>query len=510
MTDRLRADDAAARPSTDGPAADPAPTGAPRAVSSARATATGAAYTYGAQVGTVVLQFGYAALTSRLLGPSAFGEYSAGLISAGLVTQIAIAGIPQAVTRLSDRRGGELTSLLLYAAGVGLVSSLALLLTAPLWAALWGTDGAADIVRLLALNILFVPLVSFATGMALRARRFKMLATVVLVCNVTGMAAGGAAVLLTRAPESLVVSVITAQALTAVVLLALLRRDLTERPSIRTALANISYSFGISSAWSVYYIAANLGRLAVSRALGHSMLGYWNRAEVLTTVPFYQVQNAMAQALYPQFRKDREDPTRARRIWADLLGLVAWLCLPAAAMLAVGAPVLVQTLFGPGWAGVEGIAPFLALIGGVQALAFVLVAALEVLGRIAWLWQGYLLALVVAAGGAAIGAATHELTPTLVGLLVAVTAMHGYHVVRCAIAGLIGLRPLLGLYASAAVAAAIAAAVIRVAELASSAAGAPDGAPLAVVVAGLLLLGAAVALRHRLPVVRIARKHGIL
>jgi O-antigen/teichoic acid export membrane protein len=276
-----------------------------------------------------------------------------------------------------------------------------------------------------------------------------------------------------------------------------------------SVLPEMAYSLRMTLSGLLSYSAGNIGKLALGNGFGAATLGHWNRGEVVTSVPFYQAQNAVAQALYPQFRHDIDSMERSRRVWPDLLGLVAWLSVPLASVAAVVLPALIPLLFGPGWTAVAGLVPLMALIGGLQIVAFVLVGALEILARFRWIWAGHLCTLGVNALGGLMALVLHSVVPVLIGGLSSLVVMHGLHLWLCGRAGLFPVGRLLRHYAGVAAFSAGAAAAAYVVVHAPSVRTDPGAAALL----GTALVGCAVALwrfREHLPVVRLARKYALI
>jgi O-antigen/teichoic acid export membrane protein len=483
---------------------------APRPGGAARVAARGAALNYLAQLMTVGMQFGYAAVTSRLLEPVAFGAYGAALVIAGFVTVLAVAGLPQAVARLAELEPGRLSALLLYATGVGVVAAGFVALTGPFWSNLLGVPSAAPVLDVLAVNILCTPVLAVGTGVLLRRGRFLLLAALTFGTNVGGMAVGLLVVLATRAPAALAVAATVGQGAAALGCVLLSRHLLLRRPRGAHVLQDGLFTGRLTGSIAVSYTAANLGKIVVGAVLGAAALGRWNRGDVLTTVPFMQLQMALTQVLLPQFRHDERDPDRPLRVWADLLGLVAWVTLPSAAVLAAVVPVVVPVFFGEQWGSVALLIPLLAALGGVRTLVFVLVGALEVQERMRWVWAGHLVAL----GGAAVGGVLTLLgggiAAVLWGAMAGLLLMHAVHVVLAARAGLLRRGALLRHYAGAAAASVL----LAVAALLAVrwALTMPD----VLLGVGVLLLTATVVLaaawtcRGALPLFTIARRYGLL
>ncbi|MGN6741744.1 MAG: oligosaccharide flippase family protein [Amnibacterium sp.] len=332
----------------------------------ARTVARGAAYNYLAQIFTVVVQLGYAAVTSRLLPDHDFGVYGAAFTSMLLVNLLAMAGLPQTVGRMVDLGASRLAGLLLYALLVGVVAAAGLAATADLWAALWGTPQSASVLRVLAITSFITPVMSLVTGLSYRLGRFRHLAVWTFLANVAGMIVGVVAVAVLRTPESLAVSTIVGQAGVTVVVLTAPASLFRGRPTLRGTLEDVGYSVRVMITGLLTYAACNVGRVTFSRVFGAAALGQWNRADALTTTPFWQLQSAMLQAIYPEFRHDRGDAERARRVWTDLVSIVAWGCIPLGAFAAVVAPIVVDLVLGPGWRHAAAFAPLLAHNGGMS------------------------------------------------------------------------------------------------------------------------------------------------
>lgn len=417
------------------------------AAATAKTVVGGALWNYLAQIFTVLVQLLYAATNSRVLGDHAFGVYGAAFTSMLFVNLLATAGLTQTVGRMTELHGSRLSGLLIYAVIVGLLAAGALFLTAGFWSAVWGTPQAADTTRVLSATSFLTPIVALASGLSYRLGRFRSLAVVTFVANVSGMILGAAAVFVFRTPESLAVSTISAQAGIAGAVLLLMRRQFHGRPSLRQTLADIGYSARIATSGVLSYSAGNVGRITFSRIFGAGPLGQWNRADALTTAPFWQLQSAMIQAVYPEFRHDLEPTERTRRVWADLVVMMAWICLPLAAVEAVLAPVVVGLVLGPHWGLAAQFLPALALIGGVLVPVTLLVSALEALGRFAWLWIGFGLNLACNLIGSTLGAALHSAEPLFIGIGLGVLVMHVYQIERCTRNDLLDLRRLLIGYA---------------------------------------------------------------
>ncbi|WP_104192017.1 oligosaccharide flippase family protein [Cryobacterium sp. Y82] len=469
----------------------------------------GTAWIYGAQLTTVTLQFGYAAVTSRTVDANGFGQYGVALAGAALVGLLATGGLAQTVARMLTIDPARLRAISLYGLILGGAGFGVVLAGASLWGQLWSAPGAAQPLRWLGISVLVAPLLGLGTGLLRREGRFRLLATIVLIGNLIGMAVGVGAVAHWATPSALVLSPVLAQLLTAVGTCSVNRKRLLGRARLGDARGDIAFSWRLTLASVLTYANGNVGRWAASKALGAAALGHWNRADVVTTVPFHQLQNAIVQAIYPEFRHDRRDGRRAREVWPDLLVLVAWVTVPAAAVAAVLLPVLIPVLFGPGWVLSGQLAVPLLLIAAIQAVSSVLSAAIEVLGRFWWIWGTQLALLVVYIGAAVAALVTRGWVPLIAGLFVGMIAQHGTHIILCRRSGYLALGPLLRGYASVVVVALSLAGLTMIVVRVLSPASLPAqllGSVVVLVAAGALIYAA----RNRLPPIRIMREHSLI
>ena len=465
---------------------------------------------WGSQLATVVVQFAYAAVTSRLVAPTQFGEYSVALAVTALIVLVANGGLSQTVARLMDLDEAVIRSLVSLSLILGAVAALALWLTAPFWASLWGVPDADAPIRLLAVNAFTAPMLGVATGYTRRIGRFRQLAITTFTANCVGMALGLVAVALLRDSSSLLVSAIVSQILVLVVCVALSRGMLTRPGGLRAAGQELGFSARVLLTTVLAYLAGNVGKWGVSLGLGPAALGQLNRAEVLGWVPFQYAQDAMTQVVYPEFRHDRGSTERAQRVWADLLTLTAWIALPGAALAAALLPIVVPVLLGPRWSQAATLTTPLAVVGGLQIVVYVLYNALEAIGRFSSIWTAQVIQFLLNGAGAVAAISLHSFAPMMTALIVGLVVQHVVQLAHCRVAGYLRPSALVRRYTGVVAVAVAVFAVVRLVEylvVQQPLAGASVPVAVAVLVAVGVL---AWRFFHRLPPVRLAEEYGLL
>lgn len=389
-----------------------------------KALASYTAWTLGSQVATALLQFGYAAVTSRLVLDTGFGAFAVALSLSALVGLIAQGGLGQAAARTPELHSGKLSFLILVAVGLGvLAGSLLVALAAP-WAMLWDAPEAVVPSRLIGVTAFLAPLSGLMLGVLRRRGEFRALAILAVITSAAGMAVGIVAVIVAPGPLALLVSPVVAATLLTIAALAMTRRHWWARPDAAAARADLGFAWRVLGLTMLSYLIANVGKWSVSRWVGTDALGQWNRADVLTAVPIEQVSGALTRAVYPEFRHDVGVQSRTRQSWTDYLVLTAWATFPVAAILAGAAPVVTAVLFGPGWGLAAVMAPLVAIRSGITAVDTALSGALEATGQFRLLASTTLVSVVVISAGAVVTARTGSWAAALIGLIAGPLARH--------------------------------------------------------------------------------------
>lgn len=414
--------------------------------------ATYASWTLGAQVAAALLQFGYAAVTSRLVTGAGFGAYAIALSLATVVSLIAQGGLGQAASRTPELHPGKLSFLVLFSAGLGVVSGLVLLIVAHPWAALWGAPEAAAPTRLVGVIALFAPLSGLVLGVLRRLGEFRALAVSTIFSSAAGIGVGVVAVVIAPGPVTLLVAPIVATVLLTTAALVLTRRHWWARPKAAAAWTDLGFAWRVLGLTMLSYLSGTVPKWSVSRWVGADALGQWNRADILTAVPIEQVITAFGHAVYPEFRHDIGVQSRTKQAWTDYLILIAWACFPVAAVLAGLAPLATALLFGPGWGVAAAIAPFVAIQYAFVAVETALMKALESVGRFRILAPTALASLAVIVLGTIGTYWSRSWLVALVALILASLVRHLLQIIYCVRLGALDGCSLAKGYSSSAIA----------------------------------------------------------
>ena len=442
-------------------------------------------------LGTAVaasLQLVFAAVMARLLTPEDFGLIAMAQLVLNFGDYFAKMGIGQALIQkleltAEEVRAGFTSSLLL-----GLAVTAVIWAGAPLAGGVFGTPDVVPVLRAMGLALLLGSLGQTAEGLLHRGLRFRETSLIQMVSYVLGYFGVG----LTMAVAGFGVWSLVGAALAQQLLRSLLWYARV-RHSLRLTFAGDAYralySFGsrVSLISFLEYLGLNLDTFMVGRYLPTGALGQYNRGNLLVQVPMYQLTDAVAQVAFPSFSQIQQDTDRARRAYLSATGLAAAFLLPVCFGMAAASREIVLTVLGERWLPVITILPILAINGSFLVLthfAGIVTEAKAELGKKLALQAGYLVVLV----GMLLSVRSDELFVYALVFAIGNVLQHAaYMVLMHRILG-VSARDYGNVYGRAFVAAIATGGAISAVRMGLLAV----GAPLTVVLAGEVLVGAVV------------------
>jgi O-antigen/teichoic acid export membrane protein len=498
-------------PVVEGQAGSPRPMGTNEPVVEGQAghAVRGAAWLLGGQVAAILAQLLYAAFTGRMVAPAAFGAYAVAMSTAPLVLMLATAGIGSAAARASELTEQQVRALATVSLGLGVAAAGVVWLIAVPWSALWGNPQAADAIRWSALGIFPAPLLGLLAGLCRRSGKFRQLSMASTGGGFLGMTVGAAFVWHFRSAASLVTVSISATAVQTVLLGWVVGRAARPGPLRFDVIEHLRFGTKVVLSNGIGYLTAAAPQLALSRGVGASMLGSWNRSAAITQVPLEIIQNSLVQVLYPEFRHDIDTTDRASRLWLDLLALAAWVMLPLGAVTAACAYFAVPFVLGPGWQASASLAPWVAMTAAVNVPVVVLGSALEATGRFGGVWLPRIVGLVITASAASIALVSHSVGPVIVGLLAAAVVSHALQLRYVSRSAVFPVPMLLRVYLRVLLATA---AVGLVTTFSLSAILVVESLAIKILLSSVMVLMAGTTMwfaRLHLPPIRIARRYGL-
>lgn len=316
----------------------------------------------------------------RLLGPGEFGVFAVSLVALDFLLKLTNFGM---VPALVQRPGAERrhfdaawTVGLLRAGGV----ALAVFLAAPLVAGLFREPRAADLVRVLAVRPVLEAAASIGVAELTRQLRFRPLAWIQLAEAVVNTALSIALVKplgvwalvagpLAGAASSLVLSYVLAP----------------HRPrfSLDTAAIRPLLRFGgwIFATALVATTGTSILQLAITRQLGAAELGVYYLACKLAFLPAELATELVGAVAFPLYARLQDDPRKATRAFQRILVGMFAVMVPAALLLFVLSPALIEHLLSARWQGTVPAIRVLVWVNVIGLAGDAIVPVLKGMGR---------------------------------------------------------------------------------------------------------------------------------
>lgn len=309
------------------------------------------------------------AILARLLAPAEFGTVAAATAVLPIAYLLADMGFSTYVVQAREASARMLSTAFWFSVTAGLVLAAALLVAAPLFAAIFRTPEAADVVRALAPLVVLVSLSSVSVALLRRHMRFRALAVQSFIASIAGQACAIIMAFAGFGVWSLVAQMLLFQVITTIYACSAARW--LPKLQFSTAEFHRMASFGMKVVgvdligvlrqWAEYAIIAAF--------LGTTGLGYLSVAQRLVQI----AQDVTAAAVLPVttvvFARIRTEPERLRSGYFRALGMTYAVVVPVMVFLTVSAPQLVPLLFGAQWAESIGVAQVLGCVGILTMVA---------------------------------------------------------------------------------------------------------------------------------------------
>ncbi len=317
----------------------------------------------------VLFQLTVGVLLARLLAPAEFGVMALAVMVLGLAQLLGDLGIGDAVVQRAELTEGHVRTAFTFSVLLGLAVAAVMMMAAPLGAIVMRDAQVAPVLRVLSARFVFRGTAVVAAALLRRRLNFRRSFFIDTVSYVLGY--GGVAVtlsLLGHGVWSLVWGSLAQAVLASAAQLAAVRHSVRPLLARRELTDLLHFGFGSTATRCVNYLALVGDNFVVGRWIGPASLGAYGRAYGLMSLPHSYVANVMSAAMFPAFAKLQGEPSQVRRGYLLLTKLTATIAAPSMVTLAIVAPHLVSSLYGPQWSGVIVPLQILAMGGYFRAL----------------------------------------------------------------------------------------------------------------------------------------------
>jgi PST family polysaccharide transporter len=360
---------------------------------------------------------------ARILGPHEFGTFAVAMVALLALLSFNELGVSLAIVRWE----GEPSEIAPTVATISVISSVIIyagcFVSAPAFASAMGAPAAADVIRVLSVNVILDGLVS--TPVALMQRYFKQKQKMVAdqANNWIGTGASIVLALLHVGAMSLAIGRLAGAAAAAVLFIALSPQPLRFGFDPVKARELLRFGGPLAGASIVVFAVQNADAFVVGHVLGATALGFYALAFNLSGWPltvFSMPIRTVAPALFSRLQHDK---SAMRQTFLACLELVETATLPSCLLISAAAVPLVHFIYGAAW---TPAVQALIWLGGLTAIRilfefiydyFVVLARSTVVFTVQVVWLIILVPALIA-GASVDGIGGAAMAEVAVGLLV--------------------------------------------------------------------------------------------
>jgi PST family polysaccharide transporter len=293
----------------------------------------------------------------RLLTPAQFGLMGAATVIIACSQIVSQIGVGPAIIQRKELEPIHLRVAVTLSFVLGTLLGAVVYVAAPSIAAFYRMPELTPILRAVAFLFPLDGLNTVAKALLTRELRFRQYVALDAGSYIIGYAAVGVLLAwLGFGVWALVAAQLAQVTLRTVVMYLAARHPLRPSLDLRAGRDLLSFGFGHSMAQVGQLLSQQGDNLVVGRWLGAAALGVYGRAYNLMVMPATAFGRIVNRVLFPVMAQVQDERDRLANAYERSLAIVALLSLPLSAFLWVVAPELIPLVLGPAWGAV--VLPF--------------------------------------------------------------------------------------------------------------------------------------------------------
>lgn len=343
---------------------------------------SGAKWLFIGNTGSQALTFLFGIVLARLLAPEDFGMLVTIQVFTGLASFVAGGGMGQALVRAKETTKQDYDIVFTLQLIVGCLIYTGFFFAAPWFAKWYGTPLYTDLLRVSALSFIFRPFVNLPGSILHRDMRFKAKAVLgiagLLLTNAIAISMG----LMGYGVWSLTISGLLGAVVSAIILITLTGWRPGFSLDWRRGEALARYGFMVSANDIVVYLRSQSSNFVLSRSLGLTSVGLYNKADSLSHIPFIAVSGSVYDPVFRSIAKSVDNADLVKYLYLRSIRLICIYTFPAYALLYWLAGDLIHILYGAKWAGVAAPLSILVIAGVFKSIGHPAGALLGALNKL--------------------------------------------------------------------------------------------------------------------------------
>ncbi len=329
---------------------------------------SGVFFTAIAKYANLIISLGVTAVLARLLSPEQFGVIAVAMVIIAFLNLIADIGLFPAVIQYKNLTKDELGNLFSISCYLGLLLALILVLIAPLIADYYEQHLLRNIIRLLAIGLFFTASSVVPNALFYRERMFKFIAIRSFIIQIILGAISIMAAFYGAGIYALLINPILYSILLFIVSYVHFPLPFKLKISLKTIQPILRYSTFQFLFNIVNYFSKNSDTLLIGRYLGINILGYYDKAYQLMSLPLQNITQVITPVIHPVLSLKKEDKTQLIAATEQLIAVLALIGFPLATFLYFAAEDLIYLFFGAQWGTAVPVFKILSLTVGIQLI----------------------------------------------------------------------------------------------------------------------------------------------
>jgi polysaccharide transporter, PST family len=324
-------------------------------------------------------------LLARLLGPEAYGLVAMAMIVIGLGELFVAGGTGEALVQRKELEPGHLDTAFWVLLAVAGALMLAVWISAPWLAKLFGQPRVTGLTRSLSIILLLSALAAVPESILRRDLRFDALAARSLAAAAAGGGVGIGMALMGYGAWSLVGSQVSQRLVAVVVLWTASGWRLGRRGSLRHFHDLRAYGLSMIGTNLVAVVDQQVPRTLIGYFLGPVTLGYFAFSWRVFEFLMRSIAVPLDTVAMPVFARLQDDLERLRKILLIATQLACSIAFPSFIGLAIVAPAVVPQLLGERWGQAIPLLQMFCVMGISYASIYFASPLIRALGRPDWL-----------------------------------------------------------------------------------------------------------------------------
>lgn len=342
----------------------------------------GAKWLFTGTVGGRMLQFLFNIALARILVPSDFGMLVTLQIFTGLAGYFSGAGMGQALVQVKDLEEHYYDVVFTIQLIIGVMLFGLFWMIAPEFARFFENDLYVPLLRVSALSFLWRPLATVQNAKLQREMRFREIST----ARIASQVVAGLFTIFLAARGLGVWSLIFGGLFHGILLIFILFRFSGWQPALRfeakTGKRLGTYGLKVTANSLLDHFGQHIDNLFVSKILGSSPLGLYNKGYSLSDMPKQIVSKSTYKILFRAFSKEQSNLDLSRYLFYSSIKLILLYTTPIFVGMWWIAEPFVHVLYGEKWMGCVPIIRILMLMGIARCLGNISGSVIEAQNRL--------------------------------------------------------------------------------------------------------------------------------